>query len=100
MGIHMRPNFDSHTITRCKYLLQIAYDLEEEGINPEAIMRMAVFISVVFAYNAGIDPEEYVAIIKDTWLRMSMSLDEDPTEDMTEEINAWVAANPITDQDQ
>ena len=64
MGIHMRPNFDSHTITRCKYLLQIAYDLEEEGIDPEAIMRMAVFISVVFAYNAGIDPEEYVSIIK------------------------------------
>jgi len=27
-------------------------------------------------------------------------LDEEPTEDMTEDINAWVAANPITDQDQ
>ena len=52
----MRPDFDQHTIQKCKELLAKAYDLEDEQIDPEAIMRMAIFISVVFAHNAGLDP--------------------------------------------
>ena len=46
----MRPDFNKHTIEKCKELLAKAYDLEDEQIDPEAIMRMAIFISVVFVY--------------------------------------------------
>lgn len=99
----MRPNFDKETIAKCKQLLQLAYNLEAEQINPEAIMRMSIFISVVFAHNAGFTPEDYIDVIKDTWLRMSIALDgEEPTEDMddTTDIHTWVSSKPITDDDQ
>lgn len=99
----MRPNFDKVTIEKCKQLLQLAYNLEAEQIEPEAIMRMAIFISVVFAHNADFTPEDYIDVIKDTWLRMSIALDgEEPTEDMedTTDIHNWVSSKPITDDDQ
>ena len=95
----MRPDFDPHTIHKCKELLARAYELEAEQIDPEAIMRMAIFISVVFAHNAGMDPNDYVDIIKDTWARMYLAIEEEPTEDM-ESIDTWVSDKPITDQDQ
>tara|TARA_Y100000114_G_scaffold139374_1_gene143284 strand:+ start:410 stop:712 length:303 start_codon:yes stop_codon:yes gene_type:complete len=100
MGIlNMRPDFDKQTIDRCKKLLAMAYQLEEEQIDPEAIMRMAIFISVVFAHNAGLDPNDYVDIIKDTWARMYIAVEEESTEDM-EDIQTWVSDKPITDEDQ
>ena len=95
----MRPDFDQHTIQKCKELLAKAYELEAEQIDPEAIMRMAIFISVVFAHNAGMDPNDYVDIIKDTWARMYLAIEDEPTEDM-EDIETWVYAKPITDEDQ
>ena len=95
----MRPDFDKNTIQKCKELLAKAYELEAEQIDPEAIMRMAIFISVVFAHNAGMDPNDYVDIIKDTWARMYLAIEEEPTEDM-EGVENWVSAKPITDQDQ
>ena len=95
----MRPDFDPHTIQKCKELLAKAYQLETEQIDPEAIMRMAIFISVIFAHNAGMDPNDYVDIIKDTWARMYLAIEEEPTEDM-EDIENWVSDKPITDQDQ
>lgn len=95
----MRPDFNKHTIEKCKELLAKAYDLEDEQIDPEAIMRMAIFISVIFAHNAGLDPNDYVDIIKDTWARMYISIEEEPTEDM-EGIHTWVSDKPITDEDQ
>lgn len=95
----MRPNFDPQTIKKCKELLAKAYELEAEQTEPEAIMRMAIFISVVFAHNAGMNPDNYVDIIKDTWARMYLSMEEEPTEDM-ESIDTWISDRPITDQDQ
>ena len=95
----MRPDFDQHTIQKCKELLAKAYELEAEQIDTEAIMRMAIFISVVFAHNAGMDPNDYVDIIKDTWARMYLAIEDEPTEDM-EDIETWVSAKPITDEDQ
>lgn len=95
----MRANFDKYTIEKCKELLAKAYDLENEKIDPEAIMRMSIFISVLFAHNAGMDPNDYVDIIKDTWARMYIGIEEEPTEDM-EDIENWVSDVPITDQDQ
>jgi hypothetical protein len=100
MGIlNMRPDFDKHTIEKCKELLAKAYELEAEQIDPEAIMRMAIFISVVFAHNAGLDPNDYVDIIKDTWARMYLAVEEEPTEDM-EGVQVWVSNKPITDEEQ
>ena len=95
----MRPDFDKHTIIKCKELLAKAYDLQAEQIDPEAIMRMAIFISVVFAYNADLEPEDYVDIIRDTWGRMFTAVEEEPTEDI-EPLNKWVSDTPITDQEQ
>ena len=45
------------------------------------------------------DPNDYVDIIKDTWARMYIAIEEEPTEDM-EDIENWVSDKPITDQDQ
>jgi hypothetical protein len=98
----MRPDFDKYTIARCKELLQTAYALETDNIEPEAIMRMSIFISVLFAHNSDITPEDYVDIIKDTWARMLLASDE-LEEESTEEvqnINVWVSKKPISDQDQ
>ena len=97
----MRPNFDKYTIAKCKELLKVAYQLDEENIEPEAIMRMSIFISVLFAHNSNVTPEEYVDIIKDTWARMLVSVDdtEEDTEDM-QDATLWVSDKPITDEDQ
>ena len=95
----MRPAFDQHTIQKCKELLAKAYELEAEQIDPEGIMLIAIFICVVFAHNAGMDPNDYVDIIKDTWARMYLAIEAEPTEDM-EDIETWVSAKPITDEDQ
>ncbi len=97
----MRPNFDKYTIAKCKELLKVAYQLDEDNIEPEAIMRMSIFISVLFAHNSGTTPEDYVNIIKDTWARMLVSVDD--TEEDTEDIQdatLWVSDKPITDEDQ
>lgn len=94
----MRPDFDPYTIEKCKELLYKAYELEEQDIDPEAIMRMSIFISVLSANNSGTSPEVYVDIIKDTWARMihaSEELQEQDTEDAV-----WISKNPITDEDQ
>ena len=95
----MRANFDRNTIEKCKELLAKAYDLESQQIDPEAIMRMAIFVSVVFAHNTSMEPEEYVDIIKDTWARMYLAIEEEPTEDM-EDIYTWVSNKPITETEQ
>lgn len=97
----MRPNFDKYTIAKCKELLKVAYQLDEENIEPEAIMRMSIFISVLFANNSNVTPEEYVDIIKDTWARMLVSVEdtEEDTEDM-QDATLWVSDKPITDEDQ
>lgn len=97
----MRPDFDKYTIEKCKDLLKTAYDLEDENIDPEAVMRMSIFISVLFAHNSGTTPEDYVDIIKDTWARMyaaSEEIEED-TEDM-KDVTIWVSKTPITDEEQ
>ena len=95
----MRPNFDKYTIAKCKELLKVAYQLDEENIEPEAIMRMSIFISVLFAHNSNVTPEEYVDIIKDTWARMLVSV-EDTEEDTEDAATLWVSDKPITDEDQ
>ena len=91
-----RPDFDKNTIDRCKDLLHKAYELSDEGISSEAIMRMAIFISTIFSEEANIGPEEYTDIIKDTWARMYYALygSEDENTDI------WVSSKPITDEDQ
>ena len=99
-----RPDFSQNTIERCKALLHAAYELQDEGIEPEAIMRMAIFISTIFSQNADIEPEEYADIIKDTWQRMFTALygseiEEESTEDL-DPSKIWVSDKPITDQDQ
>jgi hypothetical protein len=97
----MRPNFDKYTIAKCKELLKVAYQLDEDNIEPEAIMRMSIFISVLFAHNSGTTTVDYVNIIKDTWARMLVSVDD--TEEDTEDIQdatLWVSDKPITDEDQ
>ena len=98
----MRPDFDPYTIEKCKELLKAAYDLEEDNVDPEAVMRMSIFISVLFAHNSGTTPESYVDIIKDTWARMylaSEEFEEEDTEDMRD-VNVWVSKKPITDEEQ
>lgn len=95
----MRPDFDPYTIEKCKELLYKAYELEEQDIDPEAIMRMSIFISVLAAHNSGTNPEVYVDIIKDTWARM-INASEDLEEQDTEDAAVWISKNPITDEDQ
>lgn len=88
-----RPNYNNATVEKCKHLLNEAYNLQDEGIEAEAIMRMAIFISVVFAENSNLTPEEYTDIIQDTWERMYLVMG-DTNNDI------WVSSVPITEQEQ
>jgi len=80
---------------RCKHLLNEAYSLQDEGIEAEAIMRMAIFISVVFAENSNLNPEQYTDIIRDTWERMYKVID-----DTKSDSTIWVSTVPITEEEQ
>tara|TARA_R100000655_G_scaffold61013_1_gene99377 strand:+ start:7424 stop:7705 length:282 start_codon:yes stop_codon:yes gene_type:complete len=90
-----RPNYNSITMQRCKHLLNEAYNLQDEGIEAEAIMRMAIFISVVFAENSNLTPDEYIDIIQDTWERMYKVID-----DTKSDSTIWVSTEPITEEEQ
>ncbi len=80
---------------RCKHLLNEAYNLQDEGIEAEAIMRMAIFISVVFAENSNLSPDEYIDIIRDTWERMYKVIDDTKSDSII-----WVSSVPITEEEQ
>ena len=82
------------TINKCKQLLNVAYKLQDEGVDNESIMKMAIFISIVFAENADIQPDKFTDILKDTWMKIYKVIDD------VHENTIWVSSKPITDEEQ
>lgn len=85
--------FSKNDIEQCKHILRVVELLDENQVNPEAIMRMCIFCATTIAMHEQMTSNDFRNILKDTWDAMQSALDEI-------EVETWVSDKPISDDEQ